>query len=106
MKSTSSQTYFHPNYHFSPLALCFVSLRPSTGDSAMLTVVFHKSTDDPVNTSTAADVGATSGMAVSLPKQLCQQRWVAPLAMTDGLDKFSHPHQPTQLLDSGTLQQG
>lgn len=67
--------------------------------------MFHKATDDPVDTRPAADVGAKSGMVVSLPKQLCHQRWVAPVAMMDGFDKFCHPHQPTQLLGSWVLQQ-
>ncbi len=94
------------NITSSPLTLCFVSLSPSAADSAMLAVVFHKATDDPVNTNPAADVGATAGTLVSLPKQLCHQRWVVSPAMMDDSDKFCHPRQPTQLLDSGVSQQG
>lgn len=55
-----------------------------------MAVVLHKATDDPVNTIPAADVGAMAGMLVSLPKQLCHQRWVASLAMINDLDKFCH----------------
>ncbi|KAI4804880.1 hypothetical protein KUCAC02_026491, partial [Chaenocephalus aceratus] len=71
-----------------------------------LAVVFHKDTDDPVNTHPAADVGATAGTPVSLPKQLCHQRWAVSPAMMDDSDKFCHPRKPTQLLDSGVSLQG
>ncbi|KAK2891472.1 hypothetical protein Q8A73_017137 [Channa argus] len=65
---------------------------PAAGDGAVLAVVFHKATDDPVTTSPATDVGATAGMQVSLPKQLCHQRRVVSLAMIDDSDKFCHLH--------------
>ncbi|KAK2825877.1 hypothetical protein Q5P01_020091 [Channa striata] len=64
--------------------------RTPAGDGAVLAVVFHKAADDPVTTSPAADVGAAAGMPVSLPKQLCHQRWVASLAVMDDSDKFCH----------------
>eukprot|EP00064_Thunnus_orientalis_P010422 superscaffoldBa00001417_g10448 len=47
---------------------------PSAADSTTLAVVFHKATNDPVNSNPAADVGAMAGTLVSLPKQLCHQR--------------------------------
>ncbi|KAG8013494.1 hypothetical protein GBF38_021890, partial [Nibea albiflora] len=90
----------------SPLTPCFVSLSPSAADSATLAVLFHKDTDDPVITNPAADVEATAGMLVSLPKQLCHQRWVVSPVMMDDSDKFCHPRQPTQLLGSGVSNKG
>ncbi|KAF0044792.1 hypothetical protein F2P81_003950 [Scophthalmus maximus] len=75
------------------------SLSQSAADNTALAVVLYKATDDPVITNPAADVRATVGTLVSLPKQLCHQRWVVFPAMMDDSDKFCHPHQPTQLLD-------
>lgn len=94
------------NITSSPLTLRFVSLSPSATDSTVVAAVFHKATDGRVNNDPAADVGAAVGTLVSLPKQLCPQRWVDSPAMMDHSDKFCHAPQPTQLLDSGISQQG
>ncbi|CAB1448166.1 unnamed protein product [Pleuronectes platessa] len=61
---------------------------------AALAVVLHNATDDPVNSDPAADVRATVGTLVSLPKQLCHQRWVVTAPMMDDSDKFclTSPH--------------
>jgi len=66
--------------------------------------MFHKTTDDPVNINPAADVGATTGTLVSLPKQLSHQRLEVSPAMMDDSDKLCHPLQPVQLKDLSVLQ--
>lgn len=99
MKSTSISNSFPLKISLPDLWPCVLCLRPSTEDSALLAVVSHKDSHDPVNTNPAADVEATAGTLVSLPEQLCHQRWVVSLAMMDDSDKFGHLIQPTQLLD-------
>lgn len=82
-----SQTHSTQNITSSPLTPSFVS-RFVCCRRRRAACCVPKNHDDSVGAHPAADVRATAGTPVSLPKQLCHQRWEVSLAMMDESDKF------------------
>lgn len=80
-----SQTHSTQNITSRPLTPSFVS-RFVCCRRRRAACCVPKNHDDSVGAHPAADVRATAGTPVSLPKQLCHQRWEVSLAMMDESD--------------------